>query len=65
MDRFSESDEIGGIRAGVGAEIGLGDTFALRVEYRYSDYGEYTYEGIGTGLNISRHQGVAGLVAKF
>lgn len=65
VDRLTESDEIDGIRAGVGGEIGLGDTFALRLEYRYSDYGEYDYAGINTGLNISRHQGIAALVAKF
>lgn len=65
VDRLTESDEIDGIRAGVGGEIGLGDTFALRLEYRYSDYGEYDYAGINTGLNISRHQGIAALVAQF
>lgn len=65
IDSLTESDQIGGIRAGVGGEIGFGDNFALRLEYRYSDYGEYEYAGINTGLNISRHQGVAALVAKF
>lgn len=65
VDRFSESDEIDGIRVGAGGEIGFGENFALRLEYRYSDYGEYDYAGINTGLNISRHQGVAALVAKF
>lgn len=65
VDRFSESDEIDGIRVGAGGEIGFSDNFALRLEYRYSDYGEYDYAGINTGVNVSRHQGVAALVAKF
>ncbi|MDC8753852.1 outer membrane beta-barrel protein [Erythrobacter sp. sf7] len=63
--RVSEDDQLDGIRVGAGGEIGFGENFALRLEYRYSDYGEYDYAGINTGLNVSRHQGVAALVAKF
>lgn len=63
--RVSEDDQLDGIRVGAGGEIGFGENFALRLEYRYSDYGEYDYAGINTGLNVSRHQGIAALVAKF
>lgn len=52
---FSESDELDGYRVGGGVEWQQERTFA-RIEYRYSDYGEYEYQGVATGIDASRHQ---------
>lgn len=56
------SDELDGIRIGGGFEYSKGQIFG-RVEYRYSDYGEYVFQGTPTGLETSRHHGavVAGI----
>lgn len=57
-DSFSDSDTLDGYRLGAGVEfIGLSN-FA-RLEYRYSDYGKYSYDGVNTGISASRHQVVA------
>jgi opacity protein-like surface antigen len=37
----------------------------IRGEYRYSDYGNYHYNGVDTGLKTRRHQVVVTLVGKF
>jgi outer membrane immunogenic protein len=52
----SGSDELDGFRVGGGFEYSKGQIFG-RVEYRYSDYGEYVFQGIPTGLETSRHHG--------
>ncbi|MFN6936409.1 MAG: outer membrane protein, partial [Tsuneonella sp.] len=61
----SESDSLGGFRVGGGLEQKFGSNFAVRAEYRYSDYGEYSYDGFNTGISVSRHQGMLGLIGKF
>lgn len=61
----SGSDSLGGFRVGGGIEQRLGGMLAMRAEYRYSDYGEYSYEGVATGLSAKRHQGVIALIGKF
>lgn len=58
-------DDMDGYRVGVGGEFGLGTNLAVRIEYRYSDYGELEFEDEATGASFSRHQGIVGLVAKF
>ncbi len=61
------SDEIsfGGVRVGVGGEIDFGSNYAIRVEYRYSDYGSIEAFGVDSGLDASRNQGVLTLLGKF
>lgn len=62
----SGSDEQGGFRLGAGGEWMFGQgNFGVRAEYRYSDYGEYNFEGGPTGLSAKRHQGIVGLIGKF
>lgn len=61
---FEESDSLSGYRIGAGIELGQG-RFRFRGEYRFSDYGEYKYNGIATGLDAQRHQAVVGVIALF
>jgi len=61
----SEEESFGGIRIGVGGEIDLGSNYAIRLEYRYSDYGDLEVLGVNTGLGISRNQGIVTLLGKF
>jgi outer membrane immunogenic protein len=57
-------DNLGGYRVGTGLEYGV-NRLHLRLEYRYSDYGKYKYNGFNTGLNAQRHQVVAGITYPF
>lgn len=61
------ADEISfdGFRVGVGGEIDLGTNYAIRVEYRYSDYGSIDVLGFDTGFDVSRNQGVITLLGRF
>jgi outer membrane immunogenic protein len=61
----SEEESFGGIRIGVGGEIDLGSNYAIRVEYRYSDYGDLAPQGVNTGVGMSRNQGIVTLLGKF
>jgi outer membrane immunogenic protein len=58
-DSASVGDNLDGYRVGGGAEFTSGTHFA-RVEYRYSDYGKYTYREDGvildTDTKVSHHQ---------
>ncbi len=54
------SDELDGVRLGAGAEFKVMENAFVRLEYRYSDYGEYDFQGVATGLDANRHQGVVG-----
>lgn len=62
VDSFEDSDSIDGFRLGGGFQTELNGLTA-RVEYRYSSYSEYKYEGVDTGLSADRHQ-VALIVGK-
>ena len=66
-DNFSISENRGGWRVSVGVEHRLvGNAFA-KLEYRYTDYADYVAQS-GTEtyrLGFSRHQGVAGIGARF
>lgn len=53
----SFSDELDGYRIGGGLEATSNNMF-VRLEYRYSDYGSYTSDGLLPGIDTSRHQGV-------
>ena len=55
VDTFSAGDNLGGFRIGAGAEYVSGPIFG-RVEYRYSDYGDYKYDGFNTGISTKRNQ---------
>lgn len=63
-DAASISENVDGFRLGAGAEYVSGPMFA-RAEYRYSDYGSFKYEGIDTGLKVSRHQGIVAVGYRF
>ena len=52
---FSDSDTLDGFRVGAGVEL-VGQTNFARLEYRYSDYGKYSYDNVDTGISASRHQ---------
>lgn len=63
-DTYSDSDTLDGYRIGAGAEYTFGN-FGFRAEYRYSDYGEYSYEGVNTGIEARRSQVVGTVVYGF
>lgn len=52
---FTERTNLDGIRAGVGAQIGLGSNAYLKTEYRYSNYQD----------GVDRHQVVGGFGFRF
>lgn len=60
-----ESATLDGYRIGGGFEFGLTEMVSVRTEYRYSDYGQFSYQGFATGVSADRHQGVVGLIASF
>ena len=62
---LSEGYNIDGFRLGGGVELPVASNFAVRLEYRYSNYGELNIEDIDTELSASRHQGVIALIGKF
>lgn len=56
---ISESANLDGWRVGGGAELAMRRA-RVRLEYRYSNYGEFHYQGINTRINAERHQVVLG-----
>lgn len=62
---ISGEESFGGLRIGVGGEIDLGTNYAIRIEYRYSDYGNLEALGVDTGVGVSRNQGIITLLGKF
>lgn len=52
---FTDRTNLDGVRAGVGAQIGLGPNAYLKTEYRYSNYQD----------GVDRHQVVGGLGFRF
>jgi outer membrane immunogenic protein len=58
------SPTLNGVRVGVGTEYLL-DKVRLRLEYRYTDYGELVINGLKTGASFDRHQVVAGMIYGF
>lgn len=64
VDVLSDGDNLDGYRLGAGLEYSFG-RFGLRGEYRYSDYGDISFDGVSTGISMQRHQVLVGLVGKF
>lgn len=62
---FRESDTLDGFRVGAGLETRFKGGFRLRGEYRFSDYGDYTFEGESCGISVSKHQVVLGIAYGF
>ena len=62
---LSGHDDLDGWRAGAGVEFAVAPHIAIRGEYRYSDYGDYHFAGVNTGLSVQRHQGVVAVIGKF
>lgn len=56
---YTAADNLDGWRAGGGAEVAM-QRFRVRMEYRYSDYGQLIYQGFQTGVKVRRHQVVVG-----
>lgn len=61
---FSIGSSVGGFRVGAGVEQGFGP-FRVRLEYRYTDYGQFKYSGVNTGIDAKRHQVLIGLLGSF
>lgn len=59
-----DGDNLDGYRLGAGIEY-RADRFGARLEYRYSDYGEYSTQGFNTGISARRQQVVATVIAKL
>ena len=60
----NDGQNMDGFRLGAGLEYSFGK-FALRGEYRYSDYGQVNWSGFATGISATRHQGVVTALVKF
>lgn len=64
IDVLEGSETLGGFLVGGGVDIKVAPV-VVRVEYRYSDFGEIDILGTSTGISASRHQVVAGLLFDF
>ncbi|QSB43492.1 porin family protein [Altererythrobacter sp. FM1] len=66
-DNFAFSDNRGGYRVSVGVEQRLGKNVYGKLEYRYTDYADYTYtSGTETAtLSFDRNQVIAGVGVRF
>jgi outer membrane immunogenic protein len=62
---LSGHDDLDGWRAGAGVEFAVAPHIAMRCESRYSDFGDYHFAGVNTGLSVQRHQGVVAVIGKF
>ncbi|ANU07497.1 outer membrane protein [Paraurantiacibacter namhicola] len=61
----TDNDTLDGVRLGAGVEYPVGDMFAVRAEYRYTDYKAVTLPNSTATIDFSRHQGVIAAVVKF
>lgn len=61
---FEDGDNMSGYRIGAGAEFGASQ-LRFRAEYRFSDYGDYKFNGVNTGISAQRHQVVLGAIYAF
>lgn len=58
-------DSMVGWTLGAGVEHAFTDNWLVRAEYRYSDYGEFEFLGIGTGVDVTEHTFKVGISYKF
>lgn len=63
FDSLSGSDELDGYRLGAGAEFLFGPNSYGKLEYRYSNYGNYGDDRFE--IDVDRHQIVAGVGFRF
>lgn len=61
---YHGSQTMDGVRVGAGAEYML-NKVRMRLEYRYTNYGELSINGTKTGVSFDRHQVVAGMIYGF
>lgn len=64
VNTYTGHDDLDGWVLGAGVETRLSPVL-LRLEYRYSDYGNVVVDGVDTGASASRHQIVAGALFAF
>jgi outer membrane immunogenic protein len=62
---ISINDRMVGWTVGAGVEHAFTDRWSARLEYRYSDYGEFEVLGIGTGIDVTEHTVRVGVSFKF
>lgn len=62
---FDESDDIHGLRIGGGVDYAIDNRLIVRAEYRYTEYSNYKYQGVDTGIGANRHQVLFGLIGRF
>ena len=55
---------VDGLRVGAGIEQAV-SAFRVRLEYRYSDYKQFSYAGTALGVDAKRHQVLVGLLGRF
>lgn len=55
-EKYGEHDNLDGFRIGAGAEVAVTQSTFARIEYRYSDYGNYRYDEVESRIGLSRHQ---------
>ncbi|NJC35006.1 outer membrane immunogenic protein [Sphingomonas jejuensis] len=68
-DVFEDRLNVDGFRLGAGAEFLFGPNAYGKLEYRYSNYSSLNYEdddfNLETGIDLDRHQVVAGVGVRF
>ena len=62
---FSLDDTLVGWTVGAGIEHAFTDNWSARLEYRYSDFGEFKPDGIATGVDVTEHTLRVGISYKF
>ncbi|TDW59257.1 outer membrane immunogenic protein [Novosphingobium sp. PhB55] len=55
-EKYKDHDNLDGFRLGAGAEVAVTQSTFARIEYRYSDYGNYGHDDVDSGIGVSRHQ---------
>lgn len=61
----SLDDTLFGWTLGAGIEHAFTDNWSARIEYRYSDFGEFTPNGVRTGIDFTEHALRIGVSFKF
>lgn len=66
-DDASEGGNLDGFHLGAGAEFAVSRNVYVKLEYVYTNYGEFRFSDVGTraSLGLDRHQAVAGVGFRF